>query len=273
VRDLLLSVLEFLFPPACARCRGVVGDGALCDACARALPRLPHGSCPRCLAAPAAGGGGPCSACSSRRSRLAGLVAEAPYEGEIERFVHRFKYPRAGLLGLDPAPEALLGSLLLDAAARIVGPAPDLIVPVPQHPAGLRRRGFNPAAVLAGALALAKQTRHSPRALLRLRDGPSQTGLDRRARRGNVAHVFRARLPMPARVWLVDDVVTTGATLEEAARMLRLAGAREVVAVCVARTLLRDGSALSVRLPARGSSPHPRCRGSPGVGASDRRAS
>ncbi len=237
MRDLLLSVIELLFPPACARCAGAVAGGALCGPCARALPRLPRGDCPRCRAAPASGGG-VCIACVAHRTPLAGLIAEAPYAGEIERFVQRFKYPRPGLLGLDPAPEALLTALLLDAAARIEGPAPDLVVPVPQHPAGLRRRGFNPAAVLARALARAKHARVSPRALVRLRDGPSQTGLDRRARRQNVAHAFRARIRVPPRVWLVDDVATTGATLEEAARVLRRAGAREVVALCVARTPL-----------------------------------
>jgi ComF family protein len=169
-------------------------------------------------------------------------VAEAPYEGEIERFVQRFKYPRPGLLGLDPAPEALLCALLLDAAERIDGRPPDLVVPVPQHPAGLRRRGFNPAAVLALALARARRLRFAPRVLERLRDGPSQTGLDRSARRRNVANVFRARtgIRLPPHVWLVDDVVTTGATLEAAARALRRAGARHVTGICVARTPLRE---------------------------------
>jgi len=72
-----------------------------------------------------------------------------------------------------------------------------------------------------------------------VRDTPSQTGLDRRARARNVAGAFRVRrgARIPSRVWLVDDVVTTGATLREAARALRHAGARRIVAICVARTL------------------------------------
>jgi predicted amidophosphoribosyltransferase len=81
-----------------------------------------------------------------------------------------------------------------------------------------------------------------PRLLARLRDTPSQTGLSRRARRRNVRGAFRALGPAPARVWLVDDVVTTGATLWEAARVLRRAGAREVVALCAARTPAPDGA-------------------------------
>ena len=239
MRNLLGSVLELLFPPACARCGAGAGGDVLCAPCARALPQLARGSCPRCRVAAAAASGAPCTACGARRSRLAALVAQAPYEGEIERFVQRFKYPRRGLAGLDPSPEALLTWLLLAAAARIGGPPPDLVVPVPQHPAGLRRRGFNPAAVLARALAREHAAAFAPRALERLRDGPSQTGLDRAARRRNVAHVFRARQRVSPRVWLVDDVTTTGATLDDAARALRLAGDREVVGVCAARTPFR----------------------------------
>ena len=77
-----------------------------------------------------------------------------------------------------------------------------------------------------------------PRALLRIRDTPSQTGQGRSARRRNVAGCFAAgpRGAVPESVWLVDDVVTTGATLGEAARTLRRAGARRVAALCLART-------------------------------------
>ncbi len=74
------------------------------------------------------------------------------------------------------------------------------------------------------------------RALRRLRDTPSQTGLDRRERRRNVAGAFRCRRRVARVVWLVDDVVTTGATLSECARVLRRSGARRVVGLCAART-------------------------------------
>jgi ComF family protein len=112
------------------------------------------------------------------------------------------------------------------------------VVAVPQTPRRLRERGFNPAERLARAAARESGARCDPVALRRVRGGASQTGLDRAARRRNVAGAFRARAPgaIPARVWLVDDVVTTGATLLEAARVLRRAGAREIVGVCVART-------------------------------------
>jgi ComF family protein len=158
----------------------------------------------------------------------------------VEDYVHRFKYPRPGLLGLDPGPRAVACALVLEAAARAPLDA-ELVVPVPLHPARLRQRGFNPAALLARALARARGVPLAPRALERVRDTPSQTGLHRRARARNVAGAFRVRpgARIPARVWLVDDVVTTGATLREAARALRRAGARRVIALCAARTLRR----------------------------------
>jgi ComF family protein len=155
-------------------------------------------------------------------------------------WIRRFKYPARGLAGLDPAPLAVVGEFGRDAAASLqcVGiPAPDWIVPVPLHPHRLRARGFNPAALIAREIARATGAHFEPRALARIRDTPSQTGLDRNQRRRNVARAFRCRRVPADSIWLVDDVVTTGATLAEAARTLRRSGARTLVAACAARTL------------------------------------
>jgi ComF family protein len=155
----------------------------------------------------------------------------------VASFVHRFKYPRPGILGLEPAPKALLRQLVAEAAAR-APLLPELVVPVPLHRVRLRERGFNPAALLARPLARAFRVGFDPLAIVRVRNTPSQTGLDRPARRRNVAEAFRPRTQtLPRRVWLVDDVVTTGATLEAAARALRRGGARSVIALCAARTM------------------------------------
>ena len=169
---------------------------------------------------------------------LFACVASAAFAGAVEEWVHRFKYPPGGLRGLDPAPAAVLFALIRESGRRAPAPPPGLVVPVPLHPARLRARGFNPAARLARVLARELSVRFDPLALARVRDTPSQTGLDRRARARNVAGAFRARagLAPPARVWLIDDVVTTGSTLASAARALRRAGAREVIGVCAART-------------------------------------
>ena len=151
-------------------------------------------------------------------------------------WIHAFKYPPRGLRGLAPGPLALAAELAARSARRAPDAAPDLVVPVPLHPRRLRARGFNPALVVARAVARTAAAPLAATALERVRDTPSQTGLSAAERRRNVRGALRARRAVPARVWLVDDVITTGATLREAARALRAAGARTVVAVCAART-------------------------------------
>jgi ComF family protein len=217
VRELLRGLLDLLAPPVCAGCRAALEGGApLCRACDRALPRLE---------------GAPLAP-----APLAACAAAAEFRGAVEPWIHRFKYPRSGLAGLDAAPQAVARMLILEAAARLPPPAPQLVVPVPLHPRRLRARGFNPAGLLARVLARELGVRFDPVALRRVRDTPSQTGLDRRARRRNVRGAFAPRGPVAPRVWLVDDVVTTGSTLAEAARALQRAGARHVVGVCAAHT-------------------------------------
>jgi ComF family protein len=239
VLELLHGLLELLVPPSCAACgAGVEGDAALCRRCDAALPRLPRSLCLRCQAVTPTGPGDLCGACAAAASPLAACVAAVAFADDVERWIRRFKYPRKGIAGLDPAAGAVARALVREAAGRCPGPPPGLVVPVPLHPRRLRARGFNPAERLARALARDIAVRLDPVALRRVRDTPSQTGLERRERQRNVRGAFRARhgLRLPARVWLVDDVVTTGSTLTEAARALRRAGVRTVVGVCAART-------------------------------------
>jgi len=213
------SWLDLLLPPICARCGCAVDTGAaLCPPCDLRLPRWEE-------AAP----------------RLAGLeacVAGLCYTGEAADWIQRFKYPKPGLSGLDPAAACVLRAVMGEVAARTPGPTPQLVVPVPLHPRRLRMRGFNPAGVLARAVAREVGVRFQATALVRVRDTGSQTGLTRSARRRNLRGAIRAasRRRLPERVWLVDDVVTTGSTLEEAARALHRAGVRSVTGVCAAFT-------------------------------------
>ncbi len=237
MRELLAGFVDLLLPPACAGCgRTPPRDAALCRDCARLLPRLPPGGCVRCQAVVPEPLG---HACTARPGVLAACVAEVAFAVEAAEWVRRFKYAPSGLRGLDPRPAAVVQELVLAAARRLPPPLPGRIVPVPLHPRRLRERGFHPAAELARPLARRLGARFEPRRLERTRDTASQTGLDRVARERNVAGAFRARGRIPPRVCvaLVDDVVTTGATLVAAARALRRAGARRVVAVCAARTL------------------------------------
>lgn len=211
------ALLDLILPPACAGCRnGVRRDVVLCPRCDARLPRIGTGE-----RVPA---------------RLSACVVAVRYQGDGEEWVRRFKQPAAGILSLDVAALAVARALVLEAAARAPGHAPDLVVPVPPHPRSLRARAFHAAGLLARTVSRAHDVPMATRALTAQRHTRSQTGLGRIERRRNVRGAFVARHPVPKRIWLVDDVVTTGSTLSEAARALRRAGAREIIGLCIAAT-------------------------------------
>ncbi|HEY8039873.1 MAG TPA: ComF family protein [Polyangiaceae bacterium] len=208
----LLSVaLEILggllAPPCCAACDAPVGRlAAFCATCASTIERPPE---------------------------LDGdATAAFVYGGAVARAIIRLKYERR------PDLARPLGDLLW----RALEPRrPDLrevvIVPVPLHAARLAERGFNQSALVARRIARQLGASLAPLALARARDTPRQAILDREARLANVAGAFRARQPQlvrDRRVLLVDDVRTTGATLEACARTLLEAGARAVQTAVVA---------------------------------------
>ena len=170
-------------------------------------------------------------------------VAVVTLVGDVRTWIHRFKYPRDGLAGLDPAATGVM-RMLARRARRLASPTEgDPIVPMPLYPRRYRERGFNPASLLAREIARPGRHPLRPRWLIRLRDTERQTGLDAASRRRNVAGAFACRPSseaVPGRVWLVDDVTTTGATLEAAAAALKGAGVREVIGLCVARTPARE---------------------------------
>lgn len=209
--------LDLFLPPVCAECgKPVLREAVLCRACDARLPRLE-------------------TACTTPAS-LTACTAAVAYRGTAEEWVRRFKHPAAGIAGLDVSALAVARALILEAAARAPGRTPDVVVPVPPHRRSLHARGFHASGLLAGSVARARRVPMRTRALVAMRDNAPQTGLGRTARRRNVLGAFSAPFPMPACVWLVDDVVTTGSTLTEAARQLRRAGAKEVVGVCIAAT-------------------------------------
>jgi ComF family protein len=206
-----------LLPPVCAAC-GDIHSGAfpLCASCDVQLPR--------------------CNQPLASHPSIDACVVAVEFREPVEGWIHRFKYPRPGIAGIDVAGGAVARALVLEAAGRAQDPHPDLVVPIPLHPARLRARGFNPAGLLAHHLARSLDLACDAHTLRRLRDTPSQTGLDRRGRQHNVRRAFACTRNVPASIWLVDDVVTTGSTLSEAARVLRRSGARRVVAVVLAAT-------------------------------------
>lgn len=209
----------------------------LCARCSGALEFLPRDGCRLCQLPPIAESfRETCPRCEVEGSPLDACTASVAFEGSAETWVHGFKYPSKGIAGLLPGPESVVVAFILDAAAMLRRGGVDLVVPVPLHPARLRGRGFNPAATLAREIAKRAKCRLATDLLIRRRNTPTQTQLGRRQRRSNVRGAFQCVGEAMPTIWLVDDVVTTRSTLEEAARCLRGAGAKNVQGICAART-------------------------------------
>ena len=189
---------------------------------------------------PGLGGTLPCDACRRSPPPYAFARAVAEYRDGMREAIHALKF------GGRPVLATPLGRLLAEAGARALPVPPgdwvEGLVPVPLHPARLAERGFNQAELLAAPCAARWRVPLLPHALIRLRATRPQTDLDPAARRANVRDAFRVRRP-PAvegrRVLLVDDVLTTGATVGAAARALRAAGAAAVGVLTLARVALR----------------------------------
>lgn len=208
------DLLDFALPQRCPGC-GAWADPArlLCGACLAAIPRLDTALCVRCLARGREGPG--CRAHPGYAARAAWI-----YDERAARVVHALKYDQRPRLARALGPEL----------ARAVGTLGrvDLVVEVPLHAARRRERGYNQAALLADAVADAIAAPRLARALTRVRPTRAQARLDPEARRHNVADAFRVERPAALEgrsVLLVDDVLTTGATLESALAALARAGA------------------------------------------------
>jgi ComF family protein len=172
-----------------------------------------------------------CRACAASVVFAHGPDAPFVYGGAIAQAVVRFKYDP------EPALARPLGELLRRGLPLLGMFVPDVVVPVPLHGTRLAERGFNQAALLAAPLARELRVPLEARGLVRVRDTPQQSALDRQRRLANVSGAFRARdaaILCAKRVLLVDDVRTTGATLAACEQALCMAGARAVRALVLA---------------------------------------
>ncbi|MDX1465434.1 MAG: ComF family protein [Halomonas sp.] len=225
--------LRRALPGRCVFClSSLPGEAPWCADCFARLP-WNRPACDGCgEPQPPAQAGLRCGRCLRRHPAFDRARVPLRYADEVAGLVQRFKFdasPRAGSLLL----ELLVAGLTSDERAW-----PGALMAVPLHPRRARERGFDQARWLARRLAR-RLDRPLVRAV-RLRDTPSQRGLDRGERRANLRAAFGVPVGLPGRVALVDDVMTTGATLEALAVACRRAGAREVEAWAVARTPLHD---------------------------------
>ncbi|RMD97301.1 MAG: ComF family protein, partial [Deltaproteobacteria bacterium] len=175
--------------------------------------------------------GGGCIRCSPDPPPFRRVYAAVPFAPPVDGWIHRFKYGRERVLA-----GVLAGIVAERIDPRGEVPPPDFLVPVPLHPTRLRERGFNQALLLARSLGKAWRIPVLPSLIERVRPTPPQARLDHTARQANVAGAFRLRGEVRGkRLLLVDDVMTTGATVGACAEVLRTGGAASIGVVTVAR--------------------------------------
>jgi len=219
---------NLLFGGSCFLCRGAA-RGILCPACDADLPRLAGTLCPRCaLPSP---GSALCGRCLADAPRYDATVAALAYRFPADTLVHALKF--RSQLALAP----LMGDLLIEAIRERI----DLVVPVPLSRERLRERGYNQAAEIARHVARERRARLELTIVIRERNTRAQADLPWSERARNVRGAFRCERSLDgAAIAVVDDVMTTGATLDELAATLKRAGAARVVNWVVARTFPPD---------------------------------
>jgi ComF family protein len=242
-----------LFPSDCRLCGSPLVNISrlpICLECISSIQPIPVGTCEICgegmatLARPDETQ--TCEACREARPQFEKACAYGSYDGELRELIHLLKYEQ-----VTPAAK-VLGRILAAAIAKLEISQPVLVIPVPLHSSKRRQRRFNQAELLARA---ALKRTAMPGAelatnlLVRQRATVSQIGLTRPQRAENIRGAFRVQHPEKIAgrsILLVDDVLTTGTTASECARVLRRAGAEKVWVATVARTLKHSGKNTSV---------------------------
>jgi ComF family protein len=226
--DSCFAALRRVMPPACLLCGDRARESGLCAGCERAVPRLDSARCPICAApAPA---GQVCGRCLKSPPRFDRVVAALAYAHPVDSLVQALKYD-GSLASARPLAWALAYALEPE-------PYPDLVLAMPLAPSRLAARGFNQAAEIARLVCREFGIAAANDVVQRVRPGVPQASLPWKERARNVRGAFLCSSDLARRrVAVVDDVLTTGATLDALAAELKRCGAIEVVGWIAARTL------------------------------------
>lgn len=226
VRKLKTGILDLLFPPRCVGCRQM--GSYLCAGCRAEFELLEPPLCPRCGRPNV--NGGLCPHCQRAPLQIDGVRSVAYFDGVLRQAIHHLKYNNLQEIAIP------LGRFMGEYWDRNRIPA-EIVVPVPLHISRLRERGYNQAALLARELGKSIGLPVSENSLVRVRATRPQVDLTAQERRENVRDAFRCADTelKHKRILLVDDVYTTGATLEACCVALRQVGVRSVWALTLAR--------------------------------------
>jgi ComF family protein len=234
-------LLNLIFPPVCPICHTLLNgkgtDLLLCPTCRTSIKPIHPPYCPRCgLPVPSGDGEGYlCGPCLQEKRHFEVHRSSGLYEGVLKEAIHTFKY--GGVFSL----VRLFGDLLQPTLQTLSRDYPvDLMIPVPLYIRRLRERGFNQALLLVKELNRRIGIAYEGRVLKKIKDTPVQISLKKRERKKNLTGAFQVKDTEAIQgksVVLVDDVYTTGATVNECSRALLKAGAERVAVLTVARAL------------------------------------
>lgn len=231
-KRVLVAGLDVLLPPYCVLCQLPSGFGCLCRSCREQLvPPGPH--CRRCGLPLSRSHDRVCGRCLQRRLPYDSTVYPLQYRFPADRLVQALKFNGQLVAG------RILAGLMHERVSKSNAPLPDALVPVPLHAWRLFQRGFNQSHELAAHLSAALGIPLQAAVLQRRRHTRAQSGLDRKQRRRNLRGAFcwRGRQEPARHIALIDDVMTTGTTVGECARVLKKAGAKRVDVWVAARAL------------------------------------
>ena len=227
LKHVLKHLSQMLLPGSCLLCGADSGTQLLCAGCNADLPLAPQQHCPQC--GEQTTHSERCGACLKDPPAFTRTTAIFSYEFPVDRIIHAFKYGHQ-LAIADWAADIV--------AQALTGQQYDRIIPLPLHPERLRQRGFNQSAEIARRLSKKLGLALDCTSLIRTRATTPQAELALKERARNVRGAFECQGDLSGqRILLIDDVMTTGATLREAARILKLHGAAQIDIAVIARAL------------------------------------
>ena len=241
-----LGLLEFFWPIGCRGC-STIGKGYLCDSCLTNVVFIIDPMCKHCSAPLEDGLKTFCGRCSVDFGHHNGGISVALYDDPIGKLIRDLKYER------EKGIAVFLANLVanrIDRGKTLYELRCDFVHPIPLSKSKQSKRGFNQAALIAHKIAEIYEMKYSDDLLIRIRDTESQTGLDFDKRMKNMAGAFEVNDKKAVEgksFLLIDDVMTTGATIEECARILKNAGAGKVKFLTIARQM-QDGDSVEEML-------------------------
>ena len=232
--NIINGLLSLFFPTECAGCKRYIKDFRyvyVCPACYGGLRRLPDSVCPACAKPIHSGHADGCRECRERGNEFTYVLAAGVFEGALKEMIHYMKFNNK------KSAAKVAAGLIMERVDLKIFIGADMIVPAPLSSASAAARGYNQTYEVAKYLA-EKTGIPLVQSVRKVKETPAQNTLDRKDRLKNLKGAFEAKGAVEGKtVIVVDDVFTTGATINEIARTLKKASAAEVRGLVIARSI------------------------------------